>query len=128
MEPVCRLMLEWADLCDIGKQDPIHCGYGWHTPLLVRAVEKGVSDEWRDRSLESLNGKLLEARHHDAVPGEAEVSKAQALVVIIGGCSQSELASLEALSKKLGREFLVITSAVLSGQQFMQSLNFDWAH
>lgn len=83
-------------------------------------------DEWRTGDLESIQGKLLEARHKDAVPGEAEVSNLQVIVVVIGGISQSELACFEALSKETGRKFLILTSAVQSGQQFMQTLQFDW--
>ena len=120
-------------LC-IPPEEPDAAGLGaafqQYVPLLVRTLEFAVTDRWRETCLELVPGKIFEARHRDAQRVEAagdEESVLQAVVVVlIGGISESELASLRALGRKEGREYIVITTSIISGSQLMESFEMDW--
>eukprot|EP00656_Telonema_subtile_P025686 TRINITY_DN27725_c0_g1_i1.p1 TRINITY_DN27725_c0_g1~~TRINITY_DN27725_c0_g1_i1.p1 ORF type:complete len:631 (+),score=182.20 TRINITY_DN27725_c0_g1_i1:140-2032(+) len=115
------------DLSCEPSQEETREGFEWYTPLSTRLIEMSSHDRWRDKNaMNQVRGKVLEARHRDAGSHIEVEAREAVLVVMLGGCSVSELASIQALSKETGAPHIVLTTSLSSGADLVESLQVDW--
>eukprot|EP00730_Choanoeca_flexa_P001210 TRINITY_DN10531_c0_g1_i2.p1 TRINITY_DN10531_c0_g1~~TRINITY_DN10531_c0_g1_i2.p1 ORF type:complete len:629 (+),score=144.43 TRINITY_DN10531_c0_g1_i2:159-2045(+) len=135
LDKALRLMVDRQPGQDDGDISFAYLGY---CPLSVRLIDLLVNQGSEAKRtlndvLELIPGPLFDTRQplpsgFKAKETTAEEAKdaAQApvtLVVFVGGCSVSELACLRHLSKQQGRDYIVLTSTILTGTQMLQSLD-----
>ncbi len=97
-------------------QHPSYVFGGAFTPLVYRLVEKCMA---RDRDPAALDD-LARCYGNDLRSSGAAGSVSKILVLLIGGVTLAEVASLDLLAKHLGRSIVVATTNVISGPQLIK--------
>ena len=95
--------------------------YRGYTPLVTQVIRKTLNDDkrsnWDDVDLSAIIGKSTEeSLINESKQGGAslQVEGSTVIVVMIGGLTYAELASLTHLAKNSKRQFLVITDGVIN--------------
>ncbi|XP_055337328.1 vacuolar protein sorting-associated protein 33B-like [Paramacrobiotus metropolitanus] len=111
--------------CDIrNPQDVDYVFNGAYVPLSCRLVEQVLL-------VDKLPGFAESARnfhyfqHTQEVTNKSENCHGNVMVFFLGGCSYSEVACLRMLSRKLGVNLIIASTAFVSGSKFLTSIVDD---
>ncbi|XP_057364499.1 vacuolar protein sorting-associated protein 33B-like [Daphnia carinata] len=109
-----------ANPCAKSGQHPSYVFGGVYTPLVYHLVEKCV------REKEPSLGDYVRCFGNNLRIGDCSHPQSSArgkvLVCFIGGVTLAEVASLDLLSRQLGRQIVVATTSTISGPDFMESI------
>lgn len=96
----------------------IHSIYSGYCPLLTKTIEIGIKNNFKQsKMIDLLNGSLKEEEKKDK-----KNEKKLIFVYIIGGITMSEISTIRFLSKKLNREIIILTTSIINGDKFIESL------
>lgn len=112
--------LSQANPCAKSGQHPSYVFGGVYTPLVYHFVEKCLKEKepsWGDYVRCFGNSLQIGDCNHPQWGARGKI-----LVCFIGGVTLAEVASLDLLSRQLGRQIIVATTSTISGPALMESI------
>eukprot|EP00043_Microstomoeca_roanoka_P018932 m.207037 g.207037 ORF g.207037 m.207037 type:complete len:637 (+) comp16913_c1_seq2:399-2309(+) len=119
---------------DDSQLEDYHFTYMGYAPLSIRVVEELAKPDksglrTMDEVLRLMPGPHNEWRQH--LPqglkprggDDAQQRLPVSVVCFIGGCTQAEIAALRFLSRRQGREYVVLTTDIITGNTFLHHLS-----
>eukprot|EP00871_Galdieria_phlegrea_P006003 jgi/Galph1/890/GphlegSOOS_G5717.1 len=106
--------------------------FSGYIPLTAKIVQSSLKDSAWKKFLSTCSGFLkgiqtafeedLSVDTGDRSGKRNSEERFDAVVVIIGGLSRAEAASIRAVSRRMGKQVLIVSTAVMNGNLFIQSL------
>lgn len=110
-----------------GTSGGLSAPYSGYTPLSVRLVEAGLSEEgWNSLPQIVAHTSLLPAGHATVEHRRAERRGGEildAVVVFVGGVARAEVTATRLAAKQGGGKVLIATTAVMGADDFVMSLD-----